>query len=185
MEKAIYGLYADPDSAQRAVDSLRRAGIEERDLAVLSSEPYDEYEFGRIGHRTHMPWLAVLGGLLGGATGFLLSSLTQKLYPLPTGGMPIMPFWSNGIVTYELTMLGAILMTLVTLLFTARLPDWRGRLYDPEVSEGRILVGAVNPAEDSRVELQRRLGEAGALQVKVFDPASDSGLHPETEGRSS
>jgi hypothetical protein len=185
MLKAIYGLYPDPDSAQRAVDSLRGAGIEQRDLAVMSSEPFEEFEFGRIDHRTRMPWLAVLGGLLGGATGFLLSSLTQKLYPLPTGGMPIMPFWSNGIVTYELTMLGAILMTLLTLLFTARLPDWRGRLYDPEITEGRILVGVVNPAEESRVELQRRLREAGALQVKDFGPASDSGANPETEGRSS
>ena len=184
MLKAIYGLYPDPDSAQRAVDSLRGAGIEQRNLAVMSSEPFEEYEFGRIDHRTPMPWLAVLGGLLGGATGFLLSSLTQKLYPLPTGGMPIMPIWSNGIVTYELTMLGAILMTLFTLLFTSRLPDWRKRLYDREVSEGRILVGVVNPAEESRVEVERRLREAGALQVKDFDPASNAGLNPETEGRS-
>ena len=185
MLKAIYGLYPDPDSAQRAVDALRDAEIEPRDLAIMSSEPFGEYEFGRIDHRTPMPWLAVLGGLLGGATGLMLSSLTQKLYPIPTGGMPIMPFWSNGIVTYELTMLGAILATLLTLLFTTRLPDWRGRLYDPEISEGRILVGVVNPAEESRVELQRRLREAGALQVKDFDPASNTGLNPETEGRSS
>ncbi len=185
MSEAVYGLYPDADSAQRAVDSLRSAGIGPGDLAIMSSEPFEEYEFGRIDHHTRMPWLAVLGGVLGGTAGFMLATLTQRLYPLPTGGMPIMPFWSNGIVTYELTMLGAILMTLLSLLFTARLPDWRERLYDPEISEGRILVGVVNPAQESRVELQRRLREAGALQVKDFEPASRSGLKPETEGRSS
>ncbi|MBI1940468.1 MAG: DUF3341 domain-containing protein [Acidobacteria bacterium] len=185
MLKAIYGLYADPDSAQRAVDSLRAAGVETRDLEVVSSEPFEKYEFGRLDHRTPMPWLAALGGVVGGASGFLLASLTQKLYPLPTGAMPIVALWTNGIVTYEMTMLGAILATLLTLLLSTRLPDWRPRLYDREVSDGRILVGAVNPPEDSRVELERRLREAGALQVKDFDPALKIGLNPESEGRSS
>jgi hypothetical protein len=182
--KAIYGLYPDPDSAQRAVDSLRGAGVEKRDLEVVSSEPFEEYEFGRLDHRTPMPWLAALGGLVGGVGGFMLASLTQQLYPLPTGGMPIVALWPSGIVTYELTMLGAILVTIMTLLASTRLPDWRAHLYDPEVSDGRILVGVVNPAEDFRVELKGRLREAGALEVKEFDPASKTQLNPETEGRS-
>ncbi len=42
--KAIYGLYPDPDSAQRALNLLERAkrdlGFEDRDIAVLSGEPY-------------------------------------------------------------------------------------------------------------------------------------------------
>lgn len=65
-DKAIYGLYSDPDSAQRAVDSLRGAEVEARDITVISSEPFEEYEFGRMDHRTPMPWLAALGGLIGG-----------------------------------------------------------------------------------------------------------------------
>ncbi|MGH9425048.1 MAG: quinol:electron acceptor oxidoreductase subunit ActD, partial [Terriglobia bacterium] len=98
--------------------------------------------------------------------GFLLSVLTQKSYPLATGGMPIVTLWANGIITYEMTMLGAILTTLFTLLVTARIPDWRAKIYDPAVSEGKILVGVVNPREESRVELKRRLSEAGAAETK-------------------
>lgn len=165
-DKAIYGLYRDPDSAQRAVDSLRSAEVEARDIAVISSEPFEEYEFGRMDHRTPMPWLAALGALMGGVSGFLLAVLTQKSYPLATGGMPIVTLWANGIITYELTMLGAILTTLFTLLVTARIPDWRAKIYDPAVSEGKILIGVVNPREESRVELKRRLSEAGAAEIK-------------------
>ena len=164
--KAIYGLYNDPDSAQRAVGALHATKVESRDIVVISSEPFEEYEFGRMEHRTPMPWLAALGGLMGGVSGYLLAVLTQKSYPLVTGGMPIVTLWANGIITYELTMLGAILTTLFTLLVTARIPDWRAKIYDPAVSEGKILVGVVNPREESRVELKRRLSEAGAAETK-------------------
>jgi hypothetical protein len=164
--KAIYGLYHDPDAAQRAVDALREAKVEARDITIISSEPFEGYEFGRLDHHTPMPWLAALGGLVGGLSGFLLATLTQRAYPLATGGMPIVTLWANGIVTYELTMLGAILATLFTLLVAARLPDWRTKIYDPAVSEGKILVGVVNLQEDSRVEIERRLRDAGAEGTK-------------------
>ena len=67
-----------------------------------------------------------------------------------------------------LAMLGAILTTLVMVLLTAPLPDWRRSLYDPEVSDGKILVGLIDPPDTSRAEVEDRLLKAGASQVKVF-----------------
>ncbi len=170
--KAVYALYSDPDSAQRAVNSLRGAGpelgIAERDVVAVSSEPFEEYDFGRRDRQTSMAWLAALGGLIGGLIGFRFVAFTQKAYPLPTGGMPVVSLWPDGIITYETTMLGAILATLLTLLVTARLPRWqegKRQLYDPEVSDGKILIGVVNPPERSRAEVERRLIEAGAKSV--------------------
>jgi hypothetical protein len=175
---AIYGLYAGPESAQRAFESLadstrsgREAvaelGIRESDIVVISSEPFEEYGFGQRDHRTPMPWIAALGGLLGGLSGFELTAFTQKAYPLPTGGMPIVSLWPNAIITYEMTMLGAVLATLITLLVAARLPRWsrKGSIYDSRVSDGKILVGVANAPERSRRELERRLREAGAEDV--------------------
>ncbi|MFB3920525.1 MAG: quinol:electron acceptor oxidoreductase subunit ActD [Terriglobia bacterium] len=166
VRKAIYGLFPDPESAQGGLEALRAAKVDLGDLTVISSQPHEEFEFGRIDHRTPMPWLAALGGLVGGVSGYVLAAFTQKSYPIATGGMPIVTNWANGIITYELTMLGAILVTLFTLLVTARIPDWRTKIYDPAVSEGRILVGVVNPQEDSRVELKRALSKAGAVETK-------------------
>lgn len=185
MVKAIYALYPDPDSAQRAVNSLRGAGVNDRDIAVVSSEPYDGYEFGRRDHRTRMPWLAALGGLLGGTSGFLLVATSQKAYPLSTGGMPIVAPWPDAIITYEMTMLGAILATLFTLLGTARLPNWNAQLNDPGIADGKILIGVVNPPESSRFELERRLREAGADQVRDFSLPSKTAGNSETQGTSS
>jgi hypothetical protein len=164
--KAIYGLYSDPERAQQAVDALRSGGTPDGDITVISAEPFDEYEFGQRDRRTPMPWLAALGGLVGGGSGYLLSSLAQRAYPISTGGMPIVAHWADGVVTYELTMLGAILMTLLTLLITAHLPDWTARLYDRAVSDGYILIGVVNPPEESRVEIERRLRAAGTARIK-------------------
>ncbi len=168
---AIYGLYPDPDSAQRAFHVLERAqselGFQDRDIAVLTGEPYEEYDFGQCDNVTRMPWLAALGGLVGGLSGWWFVTFSQKSYPMISGGMHLVTKWSNGIITYELTMLGAILTTLVTLLITARIPDWRGRkLYDPAISNGKILIGVNNPPENAREELGKRLSAAGAEVVK-------------------
>ena len=163
--KAVYGLYPDPDSAERAVELLRGANVDDRSIVVLSSEPFDEYEFGRRDHETIMPWLAALGGLVGGASAFAFVAFTQKVYPLPTGGMPIVSLWPNGIITYEFTMFGAILTTLVTLIITARSPRDSARLFDPEVSNGKILIGVVNPAEGLRGAAEQALRNAGAESV--------------------
>ena len=110
--------------------------------------------------------LAALGGLAGGLFGYWLTSFTQRAYVLPTGGMPIVPPWTNGIIIYELTMLGAILVTLVTLLRTTRLPTFKAPLSDPEIWSGKILVGVRNVSGQANAELEKRLRQAGASQVK-------------------
>jgi hypothetical protein len=164
----IYGLFADPDSAERGMNSLRAAGVASDRIVVMSPEPFDEYAFSRRDRKTAMPWIAALGGLFGGISGYLLAWYTQVAYPLVTGGMPLVAKWPTGIVTYELTMLGAILTTLVTLLITARIPNWgEPSIAEPEVSNGKILIGVVDPAESARSDLENRLRSAGAEEIKA------------------
>jgi Alternative complex III, ActD subunit len=107
--------------------------------------------------------------LLDGLGSWGFAALAQKSYPMISGGLPLVTKWPNGIITYELTMLGAILTTLFTLLITARIPDWRGRtLYDPATSNGKILIGVINPPETAREEIGNRLRGADAEAVKDF-----------------
>src|SRR5262249_9043450 len=120
--KAAYGLYPTPELAQRAVDRLRTAGIAERDISIISGEPFEEYAFSHYHKETWMYWIAGGGGLLGLLFGAWLTSFTEAAWPLPTGGMPIVAWWPNLVVIFELTMLSAILSTVVTLLITAKLP---------------------------------------------------------------
>ena len=165
--KAAYALYPDPDSAQRAVDSLRAAGITDREIVVMSSEPFEEYEFSHRDKATWLHWIAGGGGAVGLGFGYWLTSTTQQLWPLETGGMPIVSMWPNTIVIFELTMLGAILATVITLLFTAKLPNRGPRMYDPEVSDGYILVGVENPADASLDRLLPALHAVGTGRVKT------------------
>jgi hypothetical protein len=80
--------------------------------------------------------------------------------------MPIVAAWPTGIVTYELTMMGVTVTTLITLLIGSRLPNWKSKLYDPQVSHGKILIGVVDPPGEARADLEQRLRRAGAEQVK-------------------
>jgi len=170
--KTIYGIYASPEAAQQMVDVLAAAGPElhfhRRQIVVYSSEPFDGYDFSDEHAHTHLFRLAVLGGLIGGCCGYALTSFTQRAYPLITGGMPIASPWTNGIIVYELGMLGAIVFTVGTLLGSARLPRFKAPLSDPAMWEGKILVGVADPPENSRSELIARLRRAGALDVKEF-----------------
>jgi hypothetical protein len=167
---SIYGLFPGPAYAERAVSALQAAGVSRSRIVVMSAEPFGEYSFSQAEHATMMPWLAVLGGVVGGVSGYLLAAYTQEAYPLITGGMPIIASWPTGIITYELTMLGAVIATVITLLITTALPNWGAKLYDPEVSNGKILVGVLDPSDDARAELDNRLRGAGAEQVKVTPP---------------
>src|SRR5258708_17555555 len=143
--KALYALYTDAGDAQRAVDSLRAASSElkfnPQQIVIVSGEPHEGYEF-TDSHATSSPYRwAVLGAAVGGTTGYFLTTLSQKSYPIHTGGMSLTPGWTNGIIIYEMIMLGAILTTLVVLLIGAGLPNFKGVITDPEIVTGEIFVG--------------------------------------------
>ena len=149
---AVYGLYVDPNVAQQAVNNLRAAGVADRDITVISSEPFEHFEFGHRDAKTAMPWIAAAAGITGLLLTYYLLGLSQESWPLVTSGMPIAPLWTNLIIIFEMTMLSAILATVITLLITAGLPSRGGKLYDPEVSDGYILVGVENPADADALE---------------------------------
>jgi hypothetical protein len=174
--KAIYTLCSGPDAAQRLVDALRRAspnlGISSDRIVVMSGEPYEGYEFSDRYAKSNMFPLAVVGAVVGGICGYLLTTLTQHAYPLPTGGMPISPAWTNGIIVYELTMLGAILTTLLFLMIGANLPNFSTHLTDPEIWAGKILVGVTDPPESSAAGIEKTFREAGAPEIRRFPAAA-------------
>jgi len=168
--KAFYALYSDPDAAQRAVNALKSAGgtlgIGERQIVVVTGEPFDGYDFSDEHSQTHIFLLASIGGIIGAILGYLLTRFTQLSYPLNTGGMPIVTSWTNGIIIYEMTMLGAVVWTLATLLIAGGLPHFGQSLSDPAIWHGKILVGVTNPPDQARPELERHFRLAGPAEIK-------------------
>lgn len=158
----VYGLFATPESAQEAFNKLIAHGVRRDEILILSSEPFEDEEFASHDRKTIMPWIAVGGAVLGLTTGYLLTSTTQQSWPINTGGMPIVSNWTNIIVMFELTMLGAVLATVITFLRTAGLPRRLPKFYDPAVSEGKILVGVPVADDSSLSEIELSLRAAGA-----------------------
>src|SRR5437762_13160674 len=149
--RAVYALYPDGAAAERAVNGLRKAGLADSAITVISDQPMEAYEFGAIGGETRIWYIASAGGFAGFAFSTWLTRMTELAWPLPTGNMPIVSWWPNLIVMFELTMLGAILATVATLLVTAGLVRRTPPLYDPAVSEGRILVGVQSARDEQAV----------------------------------
>ena len=165
--RAVYGLYDDGASAQQAVNRLRAAGLTDRQITIMSAQPMEDFEFGHIDKKNWLWWVACGGGLLGMSAAFGLTWLTEMSWPINVGGLPIYAWWPNLIIIFELTMLGAIIATVVALVVTAGLGRGGG-LYDPEVTDGQILVGVESPRQQTVADLQQALQGPPGARVKTI-----------------
>jgi hypothetical protein len=159
---AVYGLYRDGASAQRAVNGLRAAGLTSDRITIITAEPLEHQEFFETDKSTWMWYIASAGGFVGLCFSTWLTRMTELAWPLQTGNMPIVAWWPNLIVMFEMTMLFGILSAVLTLLVTAGLRPGRRppALYDPAVMDGKNLVGVANPPDPAAIE--RALGAPGA-----------------------
>ncbi|MBI4297373.1 MAG: DUF3341 domain-containing protein, partial [Chloroflexi bacterium] len=78
---------------------------------------------------------------------------------------PILSIPPMVIITYEGTMLGAILFTIIGIIFESRLPRPRLDLYDPRITEGWIGI-EVQGTLDRLGRAEAALKQAGAKEIK-------------------
>jgi hypothetical protein len=163
--RQLLGIFQDPEQVFSASNRLKEDGIPAEDLDVYSGSPYPEGSFGEhiAGHRLYV--FPIIGAICGFAVAILLTAGTQISYPLITGGKPILSIPPMTIITYEGTMLGALLFTVLGILFESRLPKRKLGLYDPRITEGYIGL-VVNCSEDQMDQAERTLTEAGAEEVQ-------------------
>ena len=166
--KAVYALYSNGHAAQRAVTALRAAGLTDSEITVMTGTPMEEFEFSHIGHRNPLWYAASGGGLLGLLFSAWLTSYTEAAWPINVGNMATVAWFPNLIVVFEMTMLGAILATVLTLIITAGLGRRRPALYDPEVTNGKILVGVESPREGSMPDLEKALLSTPGVSLKTI-----------------
>jgi hypothetical protein len=131
---------------------------------VFSTEPV-ELPAGVLERPSRMSLFAVLGA----ATLFLLATsfvwFTQHHYPLVTGGMPVFSFWATGVISYEMTMLGAIAATFLAMLWESGLLHRGDRTPAPAVEPGAVYL-RVRCAPERMPETGEILYQTGALRVE-------------------
>lgn len=166
------GIFPDLDSAARAVNGLIRAGFAEGQISSLSSVAYPEGVLVRYRPRFWARWVTLAGALSGTISGFSLAAGTAWLYPVRTGHKPIVALFPTGIVTFEITMLCAIIGTMVGMFLEMRLPSLKPRLNDPAIADGCIGISLTFHAPGEIVECGRGgeatdncIGYASALSV--------------------
>lgn len=172
MPQSVLGLFTGPEDAVRAVDDLRRAGFDQKDLSVISGTPYPEGTFGLERPPSKIPFFSFGGAILGIIVGFSLAAGTAVLYPIYTGGKPIVALPPVGIVTYEMMMLGALVFTVLGFLISARIPTIKPHLWDVCISEGCLGVLVHAWTTDQAETAADSLRKAGAEDVRRFREAT-------------
>ena len=134
------GIFSDLESAARAVDGLVREGFTEAQITSLTSIPYPDGVLVKTDQRSWFRWFTLVCGFAGAGAGFLLAAGTAWLYPVQTGDKPIIALFPTGIVTYEFTMLFAMIGAIAGMFLEMGLPALGKRPYDPEIAEGCIGI---------------------------------------------
>lgn len=120
-----YGLMAEFDTPTAVVEAAERvheAGYQHIDAySPYPIEPLSE----AIGvHKTHMPIIVLIGGIIGGLAGYLMQYYLLVVdYPLNVGGKPLHSWPAFVPITFECTVLGAALAAVFGMLALNGLPE--------------------------------------------------------------
>lgn len=161
----VLAQYASLRETVAAIERLRAAGHTE--LEVFSPVPAPELEEAMDIHSSPVGKWALIGGITGCITAFLLATGTSVAYPLVTQGKPLVSLPAFIVVMFELTVLLTGIFALVTMLTHARLPTLTlSPNYRRTFSVDRW--GIFVPADgDRRREAERILRDTGAVDVEV------------------
>ena len=131
--------FQEPQAVGPAIVSLERHGLGADQIEVYSGKPL-ELGPGVLDRPSRMSLIAVLAGVCSGSAVTAFMAYTLLDYPLVTGGMPLTSGWATGVVTFEMTMAGAILATALMFLWESRLLRRCGRGPAPKVTANEVIV---------------------------------------------
>ena len=154
----IYGLLAEFDSPEGLLEAARSArGQGYQKLEAYSPLPVEGLR-EVLGRRpTRLPWIALLGGLVGATAGYGIQYYANVLdYPLNVGGRPLHSWPAFLVVMIEMTLLFAALSVVLGMLVLNGLPMPHHPLFNVPrfalASQHRFFLCV--PAADARFDCE-------------------------------
>lgn len=158
----ILAVFPDLELAADAIEHLRKIGVHDECMNVISGVPVTEAMLGRPHQWTNVPRIALGGAILGFLGGAFLAFVSPYLYPYPirVSSQAFVPGPPTVVILFELTMLGMLLSTFLGVFLDSLFPNYRPMKYVPEVSDGKIaiLVECPHVEEKKLTEALKKLG---------------------------
>jgi hypothetical protein len=113
--------FAEPQALVDATERAYEAGY--RRMDAYSPYPIEELHHALHTPATKLPLIVLIGGMLGGGGGLLLEYWVSAIaYPINVGGRPYFSWPAFIPVTFECTILGAVLSAVLGMLALNSLP---------------------------------------------------------------
>lgn len=128
------------DQVAEAIADLKKLGLRDKDMSVISGVPFSEKILGRPMAWTRVPYIAMAGAGVGFLIAMALNIGTVMQYPIRVGGMPYFPIPTSIVVTFELTMLGLLISTFLGVFIETISPSFGPKGYHPKITDGYIGI---------------------------------------------
>jgi hypothetical protein len=161
--KAVFGIYASAQQAERAVDSLRSAGFSNSDVSVLLQDDASTREFAHQKDTKAPEGTATgvtAGGVIGGTLGVLAGIGTLAIPGLG-------PFIAAGPIMAGLAGLGVggAVGGLVGALVGMGIPEYEAKRFEGRVKEGGVLLSVHCSTSDEITRAKDTLEATGAKDI--------------------
>ena len=174
---SLYGVLAEFDTPGELLAATRRAHeAGYRQMDAYTPFPIEGLAEALGFHRTRLPLIVLLGGIVGGVGGYLMQYWIAAIdYPLNIGGRPLHSWPAFIPVTFELTILGAAIAAVLGMLILNGLPmPYHPLFHVPRFALVTrncffLCIEARDPKFD-REETRRFLASVKAREVSDVEP---------------
>jgi hypothetical protein len=164
----LFARFQSAHPIQSVVGRLQQSGIIDEDIEVFSDRPLSV----RLATRSRrLVGVAVIAGIVGILLGIGLAAGTAMLYPIMTGGKPIVAIPVVGLISYETMMLCAIVATIAAMAI-AIIRSSRTTSGIPELKSDEAAVAVrLDEADPRKEEIQHIFRDADAIECRVLEVA--------------
>jgi cytochrome c553 len=163
--------------------SLREAGIADEQVSIMTPLPLSEKASARVGPMS-LYLVTMIAGLVGIGLGIFFAGGTAAMYPLMTGGKPIVAVPVVAIIAFETMMLLAIVTTFVTMIVGIRRAHRHIADGEPRIDDGHVALSILLPPDTKNMTMVKTMLQgAGALEVRHRRATASAQLGAESSER--